>query len=124
MKQLAELTEVFRSKNAGPFLLTVDMVFAETSGYEAVKRSGVLNRETVAERYRVDAQQVQIHYVDGIRTVKVTLPRPGAASGAPGDRDVYGAQQHGPLLDLEIPDEPPPRSESKSQNNTEKRRNL
>ena len=33
--------------------------------------------------------------------IKVTLPRPIVA-GTPGDRDVYGAQQHRPLLDIEL----------------------
>jgi hypothetical protein len=106
MSRLDASVEVFRSKNAGPFLLTVDIVFREQERYNTVKRSGALNQRAIARRYRVEEQQVQIHYVDRIRTVKITMPRSGVGSGAPGDRDVYGAQQHGPLLDLEIPDDP------------------
>ena len=103
MSRLEELTEIFRSKNAGPFWITTDIVFAQQRYYDTVKHSGVLIEGAVALRYGVDAQQVKIYYVDGIRTVKITVPRSGASSGAPGDRDVYGAQQHGPLLDFEIP---------------------
>ena len=106
MSRLDDAVEVFRSKNAGPFLLTVDIVFRQQERYNAVKRSGALDPHTIAGLYGVQAQQVQIHYVDRIRTVKITMPRSGAGSGAPGDRDVYGAQQHGALLDMEIPDDP------------------
>ena len=35
--------------------------------------------------------------------IKITIPRL-VPSGDPGDTDVYGAQQHAPLLDIEIPD--------------------
>lgn len=106
MSRLDSSTEVFRSKNAGPFLITLDIVFVDQSRYEAVKRSGVLNTPSIARRYGVEARQVRIHFVDRIRTVKITVPRSSASAGAPGDTDVYGAQQHGPLLDLEIPDDP------------------
>ena len=103
MSRLEELTDIFRSKNAGPFRVTIDIVFAQQFYYDTVKRSGVLTENAEALRYGVEAQQVKIYYVDSIRTVKITVPRSGVSSGAPGDRDVYGAQQHGPLLDFEIP---------------------
>ncbi|MBN2552829.1 MAG: DUF4387 domain-containing protein [Spirochaetales bacterium] len=106
MSRLSDSAEVFRSKNAGPFLLTIDIMFRERERYDAVKRSGALDPHKIAARYGVREQQVRIHYADRIRTVKITMPRSGAGSGAPGDRDVYGAQQHGALLDLEIPDTP------------------
>ena len=35
------------------------------------------------------------------RAIKIVLARPIMA-GDPGDRDVYGAQQHAPLLGVEI----------------------
>ena len=35
---------------------------------------------------------------------KITYLRK-TASGTVGDRDVYGAQQHAPLMNIEIPDE-------------------
>ena len=103
MSTLADLTDIFRSKNAGPFLITIDMTFSEVKNYDRVKDSGILTAKTVAERYGIDPESVQIFYFDRLATIKVTLPRWNRSSGAPGDRDVYGAQQHGPLLDLEVP---------------------
>jgi hypothetical protein len=105
MSRLDASAEIFRSKNAGPFLITVDIVFTDRSRYEQVRRSGILNPQVIARRYGVEENQVQIHYVDRVRTVKITVPRSGVSSGGPGDNDVYGAQQHGPLLDIEIPDD-------------------
>ena len=40
MTTLADLTSVFRSKNAGPFLITIDLMFPEQESYERVLRSG------------------------------------------------------------------------------------
>ena len=37
--------------------------------------------------------------------IKITMRRP-VPSGSPGDSDVYGAQQHAPLLDLLVPSLP------------------
>ena len=54
------------------------------------------------ELYRVAETSVHVSRLDRALAVKVTLPRPGASSGAPGDRDVYGSQQHFPLADLDV----------------------
>ena len=51
----------------------------------------------------MEAEDVKIVHFDAANAIKITMPRKGPTSGAPGDRDVYGAQQHGPLLGLMIP---------------------
>ena len=103
MSTLAQLTSVFRSKNAGPFMLTIDLMFPDRRSFRRVADSGALSLSAVASRFGVDEAQVRIIPFDAVNTIKVTLPRWEAGSGAPGDRDVYGAQSHAPLLDLEIP---------------------
>ena len=105
MALLSELASVFRSKNAGPFLVTVDLMFGTESTFEQVANSGVLNPETVARLYQISAAEVRVVPYARAKAIKVTLPRlwGRAGAGSPGDRDVYGAQQHGPLMDLEIP---------------------
>ena len=62
-----------------------------------------LRPEVVAELYGLEPDDVKIVYFDAAHGIKVTIPRKGSTSGAPGDRDVYGAQQHTPLLKLMIP---------------------
>ncbi|MEZ5100220.1 MAG: DUF4387 domain-containing protein [Thermoleophilia bacterium] len=105
MTPLGELASVVRSKNAGPFQVTLDLLFAAEDEYRRVLASGRLTADEVAGRYGVASHDVAIVAFDRVRAIKVTLPRRWGTrgSGSPGDRDVYGAQQHGPLVDVEIP---------------------
>ena len=101
--RLYDLAKVLRSKNAGPFELTLDIMFDDEEKYQAVKRSGVINKDLVCRLYRVPPEDV--YYVvsfDAARAIKITIKRP-VASGGIGDTDVYGAQQHAPLIDVMIP---------------------
>jgi hypothetical protein len=102
MPKLWELAKLVRAKNAGPFTLTFDLLFADADTYEKVKRSGVINRALFASLYRVPEEQVLFFEHDRALALKASIPRP-AASGDLADTDVFGGQQHGPLVDLEIP---------------------
>lgn len=102
MPKLWELARLVRAKNAGPFMLTFDILFSDAETYEQVKRSGVLNRELFARLYRVPEDQVLFFEHDRALAIKASIPRP-VASGDPEDTDVFGGQQHGPLVDLDIP---------------------
>jgi hypothetical protein len=104
MTPLGELADVFRSKNAGPFLVTIDLMFTDMATFDRVVASGAVTPASVAARYRLDAGAVAVVPYPKAKAIKITLPRLWGTRGAgsPGDRDVYGAQQHGPLLDLPI----------------------
>jgi hypothetical protein len=100
------LAKVVRSKNAGPFQLTLDLMFRTASDYARVKHSEALTRETIAEAYRIPLDRVhRVHFWDAALAVKITLDR-AVSAGAPGDNDCYGAQQHAPLLGLTVPCRP------------------
>lgn len=103
MATLGELAQLVRSKNAGPFTLTFDIVFADTETYEKVKRSGVISRQLFSDVYRVPLEDVLYIEHDVALALKASIPRP-IPSGDPRDTDIFGGQQHGPLVDLEIPD--------------------
>ncbi len=100
---LTSLAEVVRSKNAGPFELTLDVIFRDMDTFKHVEREGVFNSAMIAGLYGISEQDILgiVHY-EPARAVKITLRR-DIASGSIGDRDVYGAQQHAPLLTIEIP---------------------
>ena len=102
MARLRELATLIRSKNAGPFLLTLDLIFDRRDTYDQIVRSGVLDAEAIARLYNVPSHQVQFFLCPEIMAIKATIPRLVGA-GDPLDSDVYGAQQIGPVLDLEIP---------------------
>jgi hypothetical protein len=99
--QLQDFAQVVRSKNAGPRRFTLDVIFRNDADYQRAAQSELLSPERIAPLYGVAADTVTvINYPLG-RAIKIVVPRQ-VMSGDPGDRDVYGAQQHTPLLRLEI----------------------
>jgi hypothetical protein len=105
MTRLQDLADVLRSKNAGPFQITIDLMFNDAQVYRRVRESDVLTPECIGAAYDIEPDAVHVIPFDRVRAIKVTMPRRFASngSGSAFDRDVYGAQQHGPLADLLIP---------------------
>lgn len=99
--RLAEIARVVRSKNAGPLTLTVDILVESGPDFERLLASPALRPERIAELYGVAPSDVAVVPVRAALALKISLPRPIVA-GSPGDRDVYGAQQHRPLLDVQL----------------------
>ena len=102
MPKIREVAQVAKSKHSGPFEITIDVVFAEKAMFERVKRTGVLSAALFARLYKVPEADVLFTVYDAGHAFKATLPRLVPA-GDIGDTDVYGAQQHAPLLEVEIP---------------------
>lgn len=105
--RLGDLAGVVRSKNAEPYLTTIDVFFPDQASYESVLRSGSLTVEAVAATYHIPAEAVYgIYFVDELQVVKVTLFKYEEGrylgSGDPALGDMIGAQAYVPLLDLEI----------------------
>jgi hypothetical protein len=113
MPELREIATTLRSKNADPFITTCDIFIREASDYQWLKRSQLLSRPRVADLYRMPEKAViGIYFVDNIQAVKIsffkTYKGRYIASGDLEDLDLVGAQQHIPLLRMEIPAERPP----------------
>ena len=92
---------VCRSKNAGPFQVTVDLMFSAPENYRKVLQSPKFTPEVIGKLYNVAPDCVAIKTFESILTIKVVLPR-RHGSGSPLDTDVYGSQQHFPLGNLDI----------------------
>lgn len=102
--RLADLAKVVRSKNAGPYLLTCDVIFSDADTLEWIRSTGSLTPTTVAAAYGVGPSDVlDFAYYPFVHAVKFSIRRPHV-SGSRFDNDVYGAQQHAPLLELHIPE--------------------
>jgi hypothetical protein len=100
---LREAAAIVRSKNAGPFRLTLDVIFPDDAAFEAVRDSGALDADRVAALYGVAPEAITDHVVfPAARAIKITMVRP-ASAGGPADTDVYGCQQHVPLLRVVVP---------------------
>jgi hypothetical protein len=102
MALIKHLASVCKSKNAGPFELTIDVVFDNAETFRRVKATGVLGPALFARLYSVPEQHVLFTPYDAAFAFKATLPRLVPA-GDFGDTDVYGCQQHAPLLDVDLP---------------------
>lgn len=99
--ELKSLAKVIRSKNAGPCLLTLDLMLTDKAAFAYVIERVATLRRMVAERYRRSENEVAVLPFAPALAIKITLPR-DVISGDIGDRDIYGAQQHAPLLDIEL----------------------
>lgn len=98
--KLTDVASVIRSKNSGPYELTFDVIFKDFEMYEKIKAARVINEKVIAQLYRVPETDVfSLVYFDPAKAVKATIVRP-LPSGALGETDVYGAQQHAPLMKL------------------------
>ena len=102
MALIKDVAKVCKSKNAGPFELTIDVVFDTAEMFERVKATGVLGPVLFARLYNVPEQHVLFTPYDAAFAFKATFPRLVPA-GDFGDTDVYGCQQHAPLLDVDLP---------------------
>ena len=100
---LTDLAAVIRSKNAGPYELTVDILFKNREDYLFFKESNYFTRELFARIYGIEVDKILalVHF-DPASAVKCTMVR-SVISGSPGDTDIYGAQQHAPILELKVP---------------------
>lgn len=102
MTPLADLTSLIRSKNAGPFALTFDIMFSDADSYFRVKKSGVLTRNLFAEMFHTPPEKVKFFECDNALAFKFSIPRV-RNSGDLGDGDLHGGQQFAPLLEIMIP---------------------
>ena len=101
-KKLVDLAEVIRSKNSGPFELTFDIIFKEWEDFRQVCAAKVITKELIAQLYEIPVEKViSVVEFKPAKAIKATIQRP-ISSGQLGETDVYGAQQHAPLLALEF----------------------
>jgi hypothetical protein len=103
MPALFELAKLIRSKNAGPFSLTFDIMFDDEAVYQRLVEKGTISTDFIAETYRVPKSSVQIIYHDEVHSIKVSIPRT-VVSGSINDNDTYGCQQFRPIAELEVAD--------------------
>ncbi|AEE90328.1 conserved protein of unknown function [Tepidanaerobacter acetatoxydans Re1] len=99
---ITEVAEVIRSKNSGPYELTMDIIFKDFDSYENVKQKNIINKKLISSLYQIPEEDIiSIINFDPAKAIKITIKRPLVA-GAVGESDVYGAQQHAPLLGIEV----------------------
>jgi hypothetical protein len=106
MTTLGQLAQLIRSKNAGPFWMTIDAFFASTADFNRAAASPLTDPLVISGLYGVPADTVQVFLLDQLNAIKISLPRP-VVQGAVNDADLHAGQQYVPLLPIEIQPESP-----------------
>jgi hypothetical protein len=101
-KNIREVARVIRSKNSGPFELTFDIILKDQTWFTFFSEKKIINTELVCRLFKIEPKDVLgIIEFKPASAIKITIRR-WISSGAPGETDIYGAQQHAPLLDIEF----------------------
>lgn len=99
MAQLGTLVDKVRSKNAGPFWLTLDIFCGSDEVFERLGKS--LSTERVALLFGADRESMKRFEIASLNVIKFSLPRP-QVQGAVEDRDLHGASWAALLAELDV----------------------
>ena len=101
MPKLRDVCRHIRSKNAGPFWVTVDMFFKDDDAYRQYSCDPALSPELFQQLYGADPSAVKIFRISNLNTIKVSYPRT-RPQGWRGERDMHSGQQCYPLLNVDV----------------------
>ncbi|HEX4197746.1 MAG TPA: DUF4387 domain-containing protein [Caulobacteraceae bacterium] len=101
MPSLAEVCRYVRSKNAGPFWVTVDLFFDGPDSFRLYRDDPAIGAEAIAALYGVEAGLVKRFAVDDLNVVKLSFPRAQPQGGVV-ERDMHAGQAYARLLDAAL----------------------
>jgi hypothetical protein len=101
MATVRDVCRHIRSKNAGPFWVTVDLFFSSSEHYQRYAECRRLGPALFAQLYGADSRLVKRISVPSLNMVKISYPRAGAQGGEV-ERDLHSGQQFVRLLDIEL----------------------
>lgn len=97
-QSILKAARVIRSKNSGPYELTLDIIFKDKRTFDLFRKRNIVTKKSVAALYKRPVKDIlKLLYFEPATALKITMRRP-IPSGHPGETDIYGAQQHAPLL--------------------------
>jgi len=99
MARLGDLVPKIRSKNAGPFWITLDIFCGDDAVFDAVCRS--LDTERACELAGADPATTKRFDIADLNVVKFSFVR-SAVQGSRFDRDMHGAQLAILFAELEL----------------------
>ena len=99
MNTIESTVKYIRSKNAGPFWLTIDAFCNNVEDTERVAAAFENNRAKLAADFQVKSEDLQIYCLKNIFVAKISLPRV-PIEGSRNERDMHGGQQYVSLLDI------------------------
>lgn len=99
MDSLGSLVEKVRSKNAGPFIITVDIFCKREEIYQKITKN--LTEKFLCDYLNIEERSIQLFFVDNLRVVKISIDRI-FIQGSKFDRDMHGAQLANLISELMI----------------------
>jgi len=99
LANLDQIASKIRSKNAGPFWITIDIFFDKADAYRKVKK--ILNIGFVSEYLHLPQKSIKRFELDSLQVIKISIQRP-VIQGSQFDRDLHGAQLANLFSELEI----------------------
>ncbi len=94
MPEVGAIAHKVRSKNAGPFWVTIDIFCGTPAAYDQIVKG--LSTDRIAALFRCPVETIKRFDIADLMVVKFSLPRP-AIQGTAADRDMHGAAW-GPLV--------------------------
>lgn len=101
MPTIGELAQHIRSKNAGPFWVTIDIFCPDEESFNRIKDSPSLQKDYISKLYQVDKEAIKIFPLPELRTIKLSFPRP-KVQGHRFERDMHSGQQYIQIADAPI----------------------
>ena len=99
MARLGAIAAKVRSKNAGPFCLTIDIFCGSDAAYDRISTG--LSVQRVASALGAAPEVLKRFDIPSLNVVKISLPRP-AVQGSVEDRDLHGASWAVLVAELDI----------------------
>ena len=101
MSTIDQTVRYIRSKNAGPFWLTIDAFCESVADTQKVAAAFERERAFIAKSFHVQENDLEIYCLEDIQVAKISLPRV-PVEGSRDEIDMHGGQQYVTLLDIEV----------------------
>ena len=89
MRTLGQQVQRIRSKNAGPFWVTVDIFCGSKEVYQNILIK--LENKIIIELFKIPGQTLKKFQIENLNVIKFSFPRK-IVQGNIADRDMHGAQ--------------------------------
>lgn len=101
MTTVRDVCRHVRSKNAGPFWVTIDLFFKDADAFDRFHDNAALGPELFERLFGAEPGLVKHFPVPSLHMVKISYPRRGAQGGMV-ERDMHSGQQFVRILDVEL----------------------
>jgi hypothetical protein len=98
---LKDVAKYVRSKNAGPFWVTIDIFCGDDASFDLLRNAKSLGALAIADLYKLNSNEVRIFHDRALKVIKISFPRP-VAQGSARDTDSHAGQYFVPMLDLVV----------------------